>query len=139
MDFVGPGGGLVPGDERPDIAAWHQALQHTNDEVLAVDRAGHPARPVSQAAQQQVWNSENTNGSYAVALFNLGDTPATVAAKWSDLGADGQSGWVRDLWTHKNLGVQQGGFSATRRPTGRACCRYSCADGGHGRGGRCFR
>jgi alpha-galactosidase len=33
MDFVGPGGGLVPGDQRPDIAAWHQALQHTGHPI----------------------------------------------------------------------------------------------------------
>jgi hypothetical protein len=26
MDFVGPGGGLVPADNRPDMKAWHQAI-----------------------------------------------------------------------------------------------------------------
>ena len=234
MDFVGPGGGLVPADDRPDMEAWHQALQHTsrpialelsnslsladaavwkansngwridgdiecyhcatvgltdwahvlkrftdapkwvsygsrggwndldslevgngvndgltpderqsamtlwaisaaplllgtdltaldpadlklltNDEVIAVDRAGRPAGPVSQATSQQVWFSKDADGGYTVALFNLGDAPATVTADWSDLGAHGRSGRVRDLWTHQNLGVADGGFSAT--------------------------
>jgi hypothetical protein len=29
MDFVGPGGGLVPADNRPDMRAWHQAIVAT--------------------------------------------------------------------------------------------------------------
>ncbi|MFJ9909350.1 NEW3 domain-containing protein [Streptomyces sp. NPDC101152] len=29
MDFVGPGGGLVPTDNRPDMKAWHQAIAAT--------------------------------------------------------------------------------------------------------------
>ena len=29
MDFVGPGGGLVPADNRPDLKAWHQAIVAT--------------------------------------------------------------------------------------------------------------
>jgi Alpha galactosidase A/NPCBM-associated, NEW3 domain of alpha-galactosidase/Alpha galactosidase C-terminal beta sandwich domain len=29
MDFVGPGGGVVPGDNRPDMQAWHQAIVAT--------------------------------------------------------------------------------------------------------------
>ncbi|WP_329125457.1 NEW3 domain-containing protein [Streptomyces sp. NBC_01465] len=29
MDFVGPGGGLVPADNRPDMKAWHEAIGAT--------------------------------------------------------------------------------------------------------------
>ncbi|MFC5121829.1 hypothetical protein ACFPN7_48570 [Amycolatopsis halotolerans] len=43
----------------------------TNREVLAVDQAGRPARPVSQATQQQVWFSPDGRGGVTVALFNL--------------------------------------------------------------------
>ncbi|WP_328323067.1 MULTISPECIES: glycoside hydrolase family 27 protein [unclassified Streptomyces] len=234
MDFVGPGGGLVPADDRPDIQAWHRALQHTgrpvnlelsnslsladadvwkansngwridgdiecyhcttvgltdwahilkrftdvpkwapygsrggwndldsleigngandgltpderrttmtlwaisaaplllgtdltamdpddlktltNDEVIAVDRAGRPARPVSGSGLQQVWSSENADGSYTVALFNLADTAAKTTVEWSDLGTDGRNGKVRDLWAHRNLGTHRASFSAT--------------------------
>jgi hypothetical protein len=59
-----------------------------------------------------VWFSRNTDGSYTVALFNLGDAPAAVTVDWSDLGAGGQTGRVRDLWTHQNLGDHHGGLSA---------------------------
>jgi alpha-galactosidase len=66
---------------------------------------------VSQATPQQVWFSRNTDGSYTVALFNLGDSAATVTANWSDLGFSGSAS-VRDLWSHTNLGSSTGHFTA---------------------------
>jgi hypothetical protein len=83
-----------------------------NKEVVAVDQSGHPAHPVSQATQQQVWFAKNRDGSYTVALFNLGSDTATVTANWSDLGLHGAAS-VRDLWAEKNLGSQASGYSAT--------------------------
>ncbi|QUQ71935.1 glycoside hydrolase family 27 protein [Kutzneria sp. CA-103260] len=88
----------------------------TNDEVIAVDQAGHPAHPVSQASKQQVWVSDNHNGSYTVALFNLGDAPATVTANWTDLAPHRSIGFIRDLWAHKNLGLARDHLSATLAP-----------------------
>ena len=87
----------------------------TNREVIAVDQAGHPASPVSQATQQQVWFANNHDGTFTVALFNLSDTTATVTANWSDLGFTGPA-WVRDLWSHQNLGRSATGFSASLAP-----------------------
>jgi alpha-galactosidase len=89
----------------------------TNREVIAVDQAGHPAHPVSQATPQQVWFSQDPDHIYTVALFNLADTSATVTAHWSDLGLPAtSSAMVRDLWQHKNLGVVNAGYSATLAP-----------------------
>ena len=87
----------------------------TNREVIAVDQAGHPALPVSQSSQQQVWYADNHDGSYTVALFNLSSTTATVTANWSDLGISGPA-MARDLWSHQNLGVLPAGFSASLAP-----------------------
>ena len=67
---------------------------------------------MSQSSDQQVWFAKNRDGSYTVALFNLGSASATVSATWSDLGINGAA-HVRDLWAEKNLGTQVGGFSAT--------------------------
>ncbi len=86
-----------------------------NREVIAVDQAGHPALPVSQATQQQVWYADNHDGSYTVALFNLSAATATVTANWSDLGISGPA-FARDLWSHQNLGVLPTGFSASLAP-----------------------
>jgi alpha-galactosidase len=86
----------------------------TNPEVIAVDQAGHPAHPVSQATPQQVWFSKDGDGTYTVALFNLADTSATVSVNWAaDLGIK-RVVQERDLWTHTNLGsAAKTGYSAT--------------------------
>jgi hypothetical protein len=83
----------------------------TNDEVLAVDQAGRPAVPVSP----QVWSAKNRDGSYTVALFNLGSATAAVTVNWSDLGIRGTPR-VRDLWSHTNLGRVRDGFTAELAP-----------------------
>ena len=89
----------------------------TNREVIAVDQTGRAAKPVSQATPQQVWFSENPDGSYTVALFNLADTAAPVTVNWSDLGGPGGSTMaVRDLWQHTSLGRVTSGYTATLAP-----------------------
>lgn len=87
----------------------------TNDEVLAVDQHGHPGHPVDRTSQQQVWVAPDGDGSYTVALFNLGGSATTVTANWSDAGFSG-SATVRDLWTHTDLGTFTGSFAATLNP-----------------------
>ncbi|HEY4034794.1 MAG TPA: carbohydrate-binding protein [Ktedonobacteraceae bacterium] len=84
----------------------------TNDEVIAVDQQGKPAKPISQSNNQQVWYTQNNDGSYTVALFNLGSSSAEVSANWSDLGFSG-SATVHDLWSHSDLGSFENEFSAT--------------------------
>jgi ricin-type beta-trefoil lectin protein/alpha galactosidase A-like protein/alpha galactosidase C-like protein len=83
-----------------------------NDEVLAVDRDGvRPATPVSQSSQQQVWRSpKGPDGSYTVALFNLGDNTATVTANFSDLGFTGNAN-VRNLWARADAGTSTNSVS----------------------------
>ncbi len=78
----------------------------TNREVIAVDQAGRPGHPVSQATPQQVWYADDGHGTFTVALFNLADTPATVTAQWSDLDPNAHGlARVRDLWTHTEIGA----------------------------------
>ena len=87
----------------------------TNPEVVGVDQAGVPARPVSTTSKQQVWYALNADGSYTVALFNLGRAESDVTAKWSDIGLKG-SATVRDLWARKNLGRADDAFTASDVP-----------------------
>jgi hypothetical protein len=92
----------------------------TNRDVIAVDQAGRPAHPVSQATPQQVWFARNAGHGgrdFTVALFNLGDTAAPVTANWSDLGLPaGSTAMVRDLWQHTNPSRHTDGFTATLAP-----------------------
>jgi len=87
----------------------------TNREVIAVNQAGVPARPVSTATKQQAWYALNPDGTYTVALYNLGRADADITVAWSDIGLDG-SAKVRDLWAGKNLGSQADGFTAENVP-----------------------
>jgi alpha-galactosidase len=45
-------------------------------------------------------------------LFNRGEFPATVTAKWSDLGVTGKQR-VRDLWRQQDVGEFEAAYSAT--------------------------
>jgi alpha-galactosidase len=108
----------------------------SNDEVLAVnqDALGKQATIISEEGEritiqrpgrtdtrqvmpQQVWARPLEDGSWAVGLFNLGETPAKVTVKWADLKVTGNR-TVRDLWRQKDLGRFDNEFSLTIPPHG---------------------
>jgi alpha-galactosidase len=86
----------------------------TNGEVIAVDQdvLGRQGRRVRQDGALEVWGKPLDGGSAAVGLFNLGETPARVTARWQDLGLKGRQR-VRDLWAHADAGAFDEEFSAT--------------------------
>jgi alpha-galactosidase len=59
----------------------------------------------------QVFSRPLADGGHAVGLFNLGEAPAKVTAKWSDIGITG-SHKVRDLWAHADRGAFKDEFTA---------------------------
>lgn len=87
----------------------------TNDEVIAVNQAATPARPVSTDTNRQVWYSLNPDGTYTVALFNLGRTEADMTVSFEDLGLGG-SATVRDLWAQRKVGTFTDEFVADGVP-----------------------
>ncbi|MBQ0904396.1 carbohydrate-binding protein [Micromonospora sp. U21] len=103
---------LYSGDDLTRLDDYGLSLL-TNREVIAIDQNGAaPARPVTPAGDQQVWGSKNPDGSYTVALFNLGDAPASVTAHWAAFGFTGNAS-VRDVWNSRNLGTQKNKITAT--------------------------
>jgi len=64
-----------------------------------------------------VYAKDLEDGSKAVALYNLSREPATVTAKWPDLGFSGKQS-VRDLWRQRDLGPFEGRFEARVAPHG---------------------
>ena len=105
---------LSTGNDLTNLDSYGLSLL-TNPEVIAVDQAGTPARPVSTSTPRQVWYTLEPDGSYAVALFNLGQTESDITANWSDLGLTGRA-TVRDLWSHKDLGPSAKSFTASDIP-----------------------
>ncbi|QGR00194.1 glycoside hydrolase family 27 protein [Paenibacillus psychroresistens] len=108
---------LYTGNDLTNLDAFGISLL-TNDEVIAVNQAGHPAHPVGAVTttNQQVWYANNGDGSYTVGLYNLGSAAATVTVNWNDIGLNG-SATVRDLWTHTDLGTFNSSFSSTSLPS----------------------
>jgi hypothetical protein len=81
----------------------------TNDEVLAVNQTGKPARQVLDG-DLEVWVSNLGGGSYYVGIFNMNATTTNARIPWSLLGFS-NAAQVRDLWTHQNLGPSPNEFS----------------------------
>jgi hypothetical protein len=96
---------LFSGDDLTKLDDYGLSLL-TNRDVIAIDQAGNPARPVDQRTDRQTWYAVNPDGSVTVAQFNLGSEPATVTTHWSDVGVGGLAK-VRDVWAGKDLGSQQ--------------------------------
>ena len=84
----------------------------TNDEIIEVDQdpLGKPGFRVSKDGDLEVWKRFLEDGSIAVGLFNRGEKPAKVAARWTDLGITGRQK-LRDLWRQQDLGSHEEMFS----------------------------
>ncbi|MFF7187307.1 alpha-galactosidase D [Streptomyces sp. NPDC008222] len=103
---------LFTGDDITKLDSYGLSLL-TNQEVIGVDQNTSPvARPVTPMGDQQVWGTKNSDGSYTVALFNLGNAPASVTADWASFGFTGAAS-VRDLWGHQNVGTYRNKITAT--------------------------
>lgn len=86
----------------------------TNKEVIAVDQdpKGVQGRRVAEEGPLEVWAKPLADGSYAVGLFNRGESPNPVTLELKDIGIHG-SAKIRDLWAHRDLGSFTGTYTAT--------------------------
>ena len=107
---------LAGNDVRNMSAATKDIL--CNREVIAIDqdKLGHQAHRVSKDGDKEVWARPLAGGDWAVALFNLGESPASITANWSDLKLSGKHK-VRDLWKHADGGSVEN-FTAEVEPHG---------------------
>src|ERR1700743_367039 len=80
----------------------------TNPEVVAVDQSARfPTRITS--GNQQKWRKQLPDGSWGVAVYNLGSSSANITVNWGDLGVSG-SHPVRDLVSRTDLGSFNGSW-----------------------------
>ena len=91
----------------------------SNDEVLEVDQdtLGKQATCVAKEGDLRVFAKPLDDGTWAVGLFNLGETESPVPVSWSNLKISGPQK-VRDLWRQKDLGVFQNKFEGRVAPHG---------------------
>jgi alpha-galactosidase len=96
---------LLAGNDLRTMSAETQEIL-CNREVIAIDqdKAGHPGRRVSKNGDAEIWAKALAGGDWAIGLFNRGESPARITAKWSDLKLSGKHK-VRDLWAHEERGV----------------------------------
>ena len=97
-----------------------------NREAIAIDqdRLGKQGYRVVKDDLKEVWAKPLAGGNWAVGLFNRGEAPATITAKWSDLQITGEQK-VRDLWAHADKGRFKDEFSAEVPPHGVVLVRLS--------------
>ena len=80
---------------------------YQNEEMLALNRDGFVGKPLSgdpTNVLSQVWKGQMSNGDWIVGFFNRETTAQTRTINLStDLGLTGNA-FVRDLWTHSDLG-----------------------------------
>jgi len=84
----------------------------SNAEVIAVnqDVLGKQAASVITNDQIQVWSKLLSDGSLAVGIFNLGETPVHYQLSLADLQLSGKH-HIRDLWKQKDIGEVNSSFA----------------------------
>ncbi|MEO6981966.1 MAG: glycoside hydrolase family 27 protein [Edaphobacter sp.] len=90
------GGNLTKLDE------WTAGLL-TNSAVVAMDQQGHGQRLAGQDGSVIAWTSK-AGGKEYLALFNVGDSAATVKSGFAKYGLASGKYAVRDVWEGKDLG-----------------------------------
>jgi len=73
----------------------------SNDEVLAIDRSGHPAIQV-RGDDTPVWMMKLDDGTVYLALFNMDAIPVPVTVRWRDLGFTAAHR-IHDVWNGNDL------------------------------------
>ena len=65
----------------------------------------------STIEQTEVWAGNLSDGYYVVLLLNRGSKENTVEVTWKEVGLNSTQATVRDLWSHKDLGVINNKYS----------------------------
>jgi alpha-galactosidase len=94
---------LVLGANLTKMDSFTESLL-TNPEVIAVDQNSSGNKPVVQTSDTIVWTAKGSHGKQYVAVFNLSDHSQDLSYLWKDLGLNGSSYKLRDLWQRKDAG-----------------------------------
>ena len=75
----------------------------TNRDMLRIDQTATASRQVIHEDDFVAWTSDLPDGEHALALFNLGESAATVTRPLADFGLPGGTHQLRDVWQGSNL------------------------------------
>eukprot|EP01062_Namystynia_karyoxenos_P066068 TRINITY_DN60086_c0_g1_i1.p1 TRINITY_DN60086_c0_g1~~TRINITY_DN60086_c0_g1_i1.p1 ORF type:complete len:561 (+),score=172.13 TRINITY_DN60086_c0_g1_i1:75-1685(+) len=107
-----------------EAAGMRSRLNSSN--CLGVGPAPSPSPPPQVSGE--VWYAPLSGGAVAAVLLNRGDSAASVAVVFADVGlGDAAAVRVTDVWTQGSLGVHKGSFSAAAAPHGAAFVHLSPA------------
>lgn len=94
---------------------------YQNEEILALNKAGFAARPLSMNCGQSrssIWVGQLPDGDWVAGMFNREDSEQTMTVSFSkDLGfAKGTKAMVRDMWRRADLGEQEDMYRVSLQP-----------------------
>lgn len=94
---------------------------YQNEEILALNKAGFAARPLSMNCGQSrssIWIGQLPDGDWVAGMFNREDSEQTMTVSFSkNLGfAKGTKAMVRDLWRRADLGEQEDMYRVSLQP-----------------------
>lgn len=113
------GSALAIADQFDTIGEY--AWIYQNEELLELNEQGFIGKPLSYDHQDvdksSVWAGQLPNGDWVVGLFNREDTKQLRSIDFErDLGISGRARNVKDLWSHSDLGLHNGGYSVELGP-----------------------
>jgi hypothetical protein len=114
--WVISGAPLIVGADLTKLDADTSAIL-SNPDAIAIDQdalglQGVKVKELSSGLE--VWSKFLSEpGARAVLLLNRTYFPAPMAISWKDLGLNGDSASVRDVWAAKDMGQRKGPFAAT--------------------------
>ena len=93
---------LMVGCELRSNDEWTLSLL-TNSEVLRILKHSSNGHQVYREDNKVTWMAKDEDGSYYVALFNIGEKTDNVSVSLKDINLNGKY-MIRDLWKHEYLG-----------------------------------
>ena len=95
----------------------------TNKDIVAIDQSAKSSREMSREGDKVEWTATLEDGSLALAVFNLGETPLELTSNLSGSSARShQALRLRDVWEAKDLGSADQTVTKTVPPHG--CVLY---------------
>jgi len=119
---------LMFGGDLPSNDEWTLSLL-TNDEVLAANQRGRNGRALAEGGANVTWIADDPGKKAKfLAVFHVGERrPTQIRVDWRTLGLP-EKCRLRDLWSHEDLGIVEGGRTFQLQPHASGLYRVEAVD-----------